>query len=815
MIKNYLLSAIRALSRHKAHAAINIFGLSLAMACCVLIGLYVKEEVTYDQFHKKSNRIFRAYAIEDWGENQRFFNTTTPFPLGPALKDNYQEVEYMVRVNNIGPQVRVGNQLYSEVVTVVGQHFLNVFDFEMKAGDRGSALSELGNIILTEDIATKYFGDSNPIDRTIGIQLGDKFEDFVVKGVVKNPPSNSSIQFSMLISDLNYPRLYSERLLTSAWFNITPETYILLREGVSAQSLESKFPSVFESLLGEDYKRSKYFVGLQPITDIHFNTAFPAGMAPVTDPKYVYILTAIAVLVLSVACINFITLSVGRSLKRAKEVGIRKVAGAERSQLIFQFITEAVSITFLSVVIGLLAAVLLMPLFNELSGKQLVIQPDWFLAFVTMSFVLVVGIFAGSYPAFLLSGFKPITILKGTITTGSKQTLRKVLVGVQLVLSIFLISSTLIMKRQLNFLQNKDLGFDRDQTIVLQLVVENQGRMRERIAAGFEMAKQFKPEFQKIPGILSMCASAHDFGNGAWTNVGYTDEKGTYRTFNINVVDEDYFPALKMDFVAGRNFSEDMPADAKRSVIVNEAFVKEYGWKDPIGQRIPGKNFIEHEVIGVVKDFNYASLYAKLEPLLITMNPEIPLSGIENINIDNSPIPKLLVKLKAGEIPATIERIKATWDKLTNGKEFDFSFVDERLNAQYRNDQNLGRIVTYASLLAIIIGSLGLYSLAALAMHNRVKEISIRKVMGASENSLLVLLSREYFYLVCIALVCSVPATWYLMEKWLTSFEFRIPLQYDVFLISGAISLVIAMLTISYRTYKTALSQPAKTLKYE
>jgi putative ABC transport system permease protein len=592
---------------------------------------------------------------------------------------------------------------------------------------------------------------------------------------------------------------------------------VLLKEGVDVKNLESKFPSVFRTLLGEEnYIQSKYTVGLQPLTDIHLNTSFPIGVAPVSNPRYAYILSAVAFLILFVACINFVTLSVGRSIKRAKEVGIRKVVGAGRQQLIFQFIGEAVIITVISLTVGVLLAFVNLGLFNQLSGKNLSLGVDGFTILVAFSLITIIGLFAGSYPAFVLSGFRPVTILKGSVqVVSSRQWLRKVLVGFQLILSIFLISSTIIMRNQLTFLQNKNLGFDKEQMAVVQLNIPRGARLAERVKIGFEKVQQFKIELQKIPDVAGVCGSSHDFGNGNWTNVGYTDDKGTYRNFNMNVIEPDYFSVLKMDFADGRNFDVNNPSDARRGVVINEAFAKELGWKNPVGMKIPGKDFPDHEVIGVVKDFNYTSLYTKVPPLALVMDAGIILTGIENINIDNSPLPKLLIRLKPGNMSLTIDQIKGVWNQLTGGDEFAFNFIDQALDAQYRNDQNLGKIISIATLLAMIIGSLGLYGLASLSMQNRTKEISIRKVLGATEQSLLVLLSKEYVLIVVVSLFLSVPITWYLMSQWLQSFEYRVAIGWSSFVLAGGISLLIALLTISYQTIKTASAQPAETLKYE
>ncbi|HEY0654928.1 MAG TPA: ABC transporter permease [Chryseosolibacter sp.] len=816
MLKNYLKIAFRSLWRSKAHSLINIVGLSIGIACCVLIALFVKDELTFDRFHSNAGRIYRAYVIEDWGVNQQFIDITTPFPLGPALKENLQEVEFMVRRNNIGTQVRIDDKLFSESATIVGVDFLEMFDFELIEGEKTDILRDASAVLLTEEMAKRFFGEQDAVGRTLSMLIGEKFEEFSVKGVLRDPPMNSSIRFGIVMSDLNYPKLYSERALTSGWFNITPETYVMLKEGADPAEVSKKFPSIFKPLLGDDYEKSKYFVGLQPLTKIHLDTSLPAGIAPVSDPKYSYILSAIAILILVVGCINFVTLSIGRSLKRSKEVGIRKVAGAQRQQLVFQFIGEAMIITILALTIGMALSYLCLPIFNDLSGKTLRFPMDGFLLLMSLALVAIIGMFAGSYPAFVLSSFRPIAVLKGALQTGSsKQTLRKVLVGVQLVLSIFLISSTLLMRDQLQFLQEKNLGFNKEQLAVIQLNVSSGRGIRERVPKGFEQAEQFKMELARLPQIISVSASSHDFGNGNWVNMGFTDDKSVYRTFNYNTIDDDFIGAMNIEVVAGRNFSDEIPSDKRRSLIVNEAFARMFGWSDPVGKKIPGKNFEDHEIIGMVKDFNYQSLYTKVEPLVMGMDPATILSGIENINMQNSPIPKLFIRLKPGNASATLAEIEKIWDKITGGEEFTFQFVDESLNAQYRSDQNLGKIVSLTTLLAILIGSLGLYGLASLAMQNRTKEISIRKVLGASEQSLLILLSKDYVILIGASLLISIPITWYLMKDWLSTFEYRIDIDAGVFLLSGGISLAIALMTISYEAVKTAWSQPAKTLKYE
>ncbi len=817
MFRNYFKIAFRSLLKSKVHSFINVAGLTLGITCCILISLFVYDEWTFDTFHEKSDRIYRAYVKENWGENQEFFNTVTPFPLGPALKENFEEVESMIRITSVGTLIKVGQDTYRQRISVTGQDFFTMFDFQFLAGDRETALTGINNIVLTELLAVRYFGEENPVGKNILIQLGEEYEVFEVRGVVANPPSNSSIVFSAIISDLNFPRLYNERQLTSGWFNITPETYVLLRTGMDVKQLEKKFPDVLRTSIGEDnFKKSNFQAGLQPLTTIHLDTSFPVGIAPISNPRYSYILSAIAVLLLVVACINFISLSIGRSLQRAKEVGIRKVSGALRSQLIVQFIGEALILTCISLVLGITCSQLALPLFNTLSGKLLQFEINEFLVIVSLLLVLTIGVLAGSYPALILSGLKPTAILKGTFQgISSRQGLRKVLVGIQLMLSIFLISCTLIMSNQLNYLQHKNLGYQKEQLIVVPLMVSRSGNFSERIQAGFSQGEILKSAFTQLADVAGVCTSSHDFGTGAWGEIGYTDDQNIYRNFYMNIIEPDYLNVLQIALKAGRNFDANNPSDSRMGVIINESFAKSLGWEDPIGKKIPGKGFPDHEIIGLVNDFHFSSLYSSIAPLAMAMNPDVLLQGSENINFDSSPYPKLIVKLLPGNMSKTIDQLKTVWQKVSGEEEFIFNFVDESLAQQYRADQNLGKIIRYATIIAIIIGSMGLYGLASLAMENRRKEISIRKILGATEKNLMVMLSRDYILLVLGALLISIPITWFFMRDWLSAFEYRVTINADVFLISGGISIIVALTTIAYQTIKTALEKPADNLKCE
>lgn len=813
MVNNYLKIAFRLLWKNGWQTLINVSGLGVGIACCVLIILYVHSELTFDSFHSRADRIYRAWFKVDNGHGQVSTRTTTPFPMAAALEANFEEVESAVRVSPIFPWIKIDGEQFTERVNFVERNFFQVFDFPLSDGGRIDFVLEPKDAIITSSKAAKLFGEGDLINRNISIQIGQNFEDFTIRAVVADAPTNSSIQFDILISDANLEKLYSQQTLNSDWVRGFPETYVLLNEGTAPELIHDKISTAAKNLLGPDFKGT-YEVGLQRIRDIHLSKELPSSFTPSGDIRHSYILAGIGFLILFMACINFITLSIGMSLNRAKEVGLRKTIGAQRRQLIFQFVGEVMIVTILSLIFGFIIALYCLPLFNELSGKRLSLDLSGIVILSGVSLFILIGLIAGSYPAFFLSNLKPVVVFRQKVQSASKHGLRTTLVGIQLTLSIFLISSTLIMDKQLNYVQNKNLGFDRDSLIVVELNIPRTGNLSPLVDAGFDKAAQFRNELSRYQNLEVFCAM-YDFGRGNWMSIGFTDEQGVSRNFNINVVDERFIPALDIKLVEGRNFSIANPADAQRAIIVNEAFVSEYGLKDPIGKMIPGKKFAEHEIIGVVKNFNYASLYKKVDPLILTMNLFLPLSGQESIAINSSPIPKLMIKQRSGKAEETVVHLRTAWDKLSSNEQLSFLHVDENLKAQYRNDQQLRKIVNIACLIAIFIGGLGLYALASLSMQGRAKEISVRKVFGASERSLMILLGKAYLYLIIVSIAISVPMTLYFMDRWLESFEYRISPGWNILAMTSAIAILLGSLAISYQTIRVARMQPARVLNQD
>lgn len=805
MLKNYFKVAMRYLLRNKGYTAINIFGLAIGITCCVLIMLFVRSEFSYDKFHAKSDRIYRAWVREHYDDQDDIIDINTPLPLAGALQESFPEIESTCRVFNIVPLVKIGEQSFTEDIRMVDSSFFRIFDFALLEGNRENPFPNQNSILLTENTARKYFGNQNAIGKNIEMQLGNDKVMFSVAGIIRSAPEESSIKYNALIPFSNGKYLFSQRAF-KAWFSVNPETYVLLKEKVDAEKLSRKFPSMVKRNLGEDYKEGGYIVSLQPITKIHLDTSLPAGIEPISNPKYSYILLCIGILILLVACVNFITLSVGRSATRALEVGIRKVLGAERQQLIRQFWGEAILLTLISVIIGIALTTILVKPFNQIINRQLSFQFDLVFVGYCILIILLIGLIAGIYPAIILSGFRPVEILKGKLKLGnSSGFLRKSLITGQFVTSIAMIVCTIVIGGQLDYLQNKDLGYQKEQVVV---VPTNKPRLK-----GVELAELYRNELMKQPQVAGATISLMSFAQTPWVTVGYSDDKNVYRSFQFNAVDPYFFKTMGIQMVAGRDFSADNPADYTSSMVVNEAMLKLFEWKDAVGKKLPGR--IEQQIIGVVKDFNYQSLHTAVQPLAIVVKPDSFFRRINDINF-NSPLqPRISVRLKAGNLTANLATLKQVWKRVAPDQEFEYSFLDETVAAQYRQEQRTATIVKIASALSIFIACMGLFGLATLTVVRRTREIGIRKVLGASVGNVVGLLSKEFLVLVIIAALIAFPLGWWAMNKWLEDFAYRIHIEWWVFPIAGIAALLIALLTVSFQAIKAAVANPVKSLRTE
>ncbi|HZI54307.1 MAG TPA: ABC transporter permease, partial [Chitinophagaceae bacterium] len=731
MIKNYFKIALRYLFRNKEYTAINILGLAIGITSCILIMLFVRSEWSYDKFHSKADRIHRVWLQEIY-EGQTFTNTITPLPLAHTLQVNIPDIGASCRVTNFNTFVQNNGNRFNESINLVDSNFFDVFDFAIEEGDRANVFPNSNTIVISKELARKYFGKEHAIGKNLELQLGAEKFLFTVTAVARKVPQESSIQFDMLIPHSNDKYLFSERARTRGWTSVFGETYVLLKHGIHSAATESKFPGLVKKIAGDNYKEGQYNLHLQPITDIHLNKKLPAGNLPVSDPSYSYILATIGFLILLIGCINFVTLSIGRSATRAMEVGVRKVMGAERPQLIRQFWGEALLVVLFSLFVAIVFSYLLLKPFNAIVGRELILAFDVFTSSFIIALVLIVGLIAGIYPAIILSAFAPVKVLKGRMQSGAGiGFFRKALIAGQFVASIIMIIGTLVIGQQLRFLRNKNLGFDKEHVLI---VPTNKSR-----ADGVPLAERFKEELSKDPQIISSAISLYSFSEPGWMNLGYEDDKKVYRNFRMNAVDADFVKAMDLEILSGRDFAKNNSADLTAAMIVNETLVKEYGWTDAIGKKLPGR--YEHQVIGVVKDFHFESLHNKIQPLALVIKPDSMIRWSSDVGFAFPPQPRINIRLKAGNLQDEVAVIRNAWRKVAGDQDFEYRFLDESLNAMYRKEQRFGTVVNYASGVSIFIACMGLFGLATLMVTRRTKEIGIRKVLGADVKGLVGLLS--------------------------------------------------------------------------
>ena len=805
MLRHYLKVSYRYLLRHKGHTAINVIGLAIGIATCILIMMYVKDEFSFDRFHSKSDRLYRAWLHEKY-EGQEFVNVQTPIPLGPTMQANIPEVESYCRVLAFNGLVEYGANKFNEPLTMVDSNFFSLFDFPVVKGNASNPFSNGNAIVISEEYAKKYFGKEDPIGKNLEIQLSNDLVIFTVTAVAARAPSASSIQYDMLIPHSNDRYLFSEAARTRGWTNVFEETYILVKDGKTGLDVEKRIPDLAKKIAGDKYKPGEYNVKMQPMTAIHLDKSLPAGNQPISDPAYGYILGTIGLLILLIACVNFVTLSVGRSATRSLEVGIRKVLGAERKQLVGQYWGEAIVITLISLVLGIILSIVFLKPFNALANKDLTMAPDAFSILFLFSLVVIIGFIAGIYPAVILSGFNPAKVLKSRAQAAiSIGFFRKGLITGQFVASIIMIIGTIVIGQQLNFIQNKNLGFDKENVVVIST---NKPRKE-----GLELAEKYKTALISNRNVVGSSVSLFSFSEPGWVNMGYTDDKGAYRNFRMNAVDANFIKQMQLHLVSGRNFSVDNTADMDGSMIINEALAKEYGWTDPIGKKLPGK--FQPTVIGVIKDFNFESLHNKIQPLVLVMRPDSMFRKANDVSFQFSPQPRINVRLAKGNLKQEIASIEQTWKTVAGNQDFSFQFLDETLNVQYKEEQRLGSMVRYASILSILISCMGLFGLVTLAVARRTKEIGIRKVLGANVSSVVMLLSKDFIWLICIAAVIGFPIAWWALNSWLHDFNYRISIQWWVFLMAALGALVIALATISVQAIKAATSNPVNALRSE
>ena len=793
MFKNYFITSVRSLMRNKGFSMINIIGLAVGLATFSLISLYVYHEMSFDRYHKNADRIVRI--VENLRtENEMLFQSTSSPPMGPRMLKDFPEVENYVRFQNwsmLGQ--RNGNSYYEPDCYLADSTVFDIFSFNLIKGDKKTALREPYSIVLTESMAKKYFGNEDPLGQTLKMN----YDNFKVSGVVEDTPDNSHFRFTGLISFSTWSQ-YNKRGEDQGWFWNGFHTYLLLHDAQSADKVRAKM----KGFIDRNIEKGGMFyedLPLQPLTSIYMAPERSWENGTRGSMSNVYILSFTAVFILLIACFNYINLATARASRRLKEVGLRKSLGALRRMLIAQFLGESIIVAFISSLLAFLLAWIALPAFRTLveSPLSLSILPDpWIITGATLGLVILIGVLAGAYPALIVSRFQPLQIFRPS-TKGlyNHHNFRKLLVTIQFTISITLVAGTLLVRDQLELVRSQDLGFNKNAIVVLPTYGDT---------TFVKHLDAVKNELKRVKGVHAVAGSATVPGQATtnlYTEIEMTDGKMSPTNINFNFVDHDFLSTYEIKLLAGRDFLREVSADDTTAILINETAVKNFGWtpEQAIGKRFRmGRN--AGKIIGVMKDFHYRSLHTNVEPLLIALT-----KGIRSISI----------RIEEKELSASMGRLQQKWSELTPHLPFDYSFLDVDFDRQYKADQQLGKVAGVFTGLSIFIGCLGLLGLTSFVVERRTKEIGIRKVLGASVSSVVVLIAREFILLIIIGLFLATPFTWYLIQEWEQNFTMQAVINPLRFLMAGMYVFIFAWLTISYLSFRAASENPTKALRME
>jgi putative ABC transport system permease protein len=784
MFKNYLKVALRNIRKHKGYSLINIVGLAVGIACCILILLWVQDELSFDRFHKKGDNIYRV--LQDVHLDRDVTWAINQGPLGPALHVDIPEIVNYTRGTARRFRIKYNDKCFDEIVEFADPSLFEMFDFPLVKGDPKIALTDPHSIVISEDMAVKYFGEEAPLGKVLN---ADDQYDFVVTGVLAKVPRNSHLRPQFII-----PFVFGRELeyTVDNWGNSQFTTYVMLKKGVSLAAVEKKISRFLDD---KPTLEEGTILRLQPLTHIHLYSNFEFDRFGRGDIKYIHIFSITAFFVLLIACINFMNLATARSATRSREVGMRKVVGAKRSGLIRQFFTESIFIAFAALLVAILLVELLLPVFNNLAGKEMILNlfGNPIILIEILAITLFTGLISGSYPALLLSSFRPIKVLRGKFeTVNSKSLFRKILVVTQFSLSLIMIIGTLIVYQQIEYMRNKKLGYNKENLVYIVM----RGDFFKRYDA-------IKNDLLKHPGILSVTRSTsipsygNVFSNSKWRWQGQNPKEEVL--MHGNFVGYGYFKTFCMEIKEGRSFSKEYSTD-QSAVVLNEEAVKRMGVTAPIGMElVNGDN--KYTIVGIVKNYHFRSLHKEIEPLVLIFAPE---------NCRG-----LIARIKSEDISSTIGFLGKKWNEFSSEYPFSYGFMDQRLDRLYRTEQRVGTLFKYFTLLTIFISCLGLFGLASFMTERRTKEIGIRKVLGASVSRIIIMLSKEFTRLVLIANVIGWPAAYFLVKKWLQNFAYRTTINFEIFILGGILALITAWLTISYQAIKAALANPVEALRYE
>jgi putative ABC transport system permease protein len=803
MFRNNLKVALRNLLRHKSYACINIIGLAVGLAICILIFQYVYAEMSYDRFHEHAKNLYRFQISRrnDAGEWNRY--SLSPIPLAPVLEEQFPEILYTTRLMNRSTIVKANGNKFNETLLFTDPDFFSIFSFELLKGSRNDALANKYSVVISASAAIRYFGTTDVLGKALSVRRGNEFHDLPITGVCRDVPSNSTIKFDILLPSAtlldNMDPIFKE-----SWGAMTVRTYIRLADGADPASLENKLPLVFKTRFQERYGDEvdkvleSHKFSLQPLTAIHLNPQISDTYEPVNNPVYLHILIAIGAFILILACINVTNLAIGQAATRFHEMGTRRIMGAGRFGLIIQFLGESMILSFISLALALVLAELSLPIFNRLASANLN------LAFLNNAIILpaliclaiLVALMAGGYPALYLTHFRPANILRGTARIGRPGLITKALVVLQFSLSIFFIICTLMISRQLDYMKSKNLGFDQDHIVMMPIKSDNGARILELMKEELSSHSSIK----SVTGCGESLGRVSDYGFFT-TEVGEIGD-GSY-AFRI---DNNYLETMGIKLVEGRNFSSDFPGDSTHSIIVNQAFADKFGLQSPLGEKVNahfgGLEDGIGEIIGVVENFNFLSLHTDIEPALFHISPRHSISYIA-------------VKVNPEKLSTTLKTLQAAWVKVAPDLPFEYYFLDDDFNRQYQAEERWSMIFGYSSFFAILIASFGLLGITALALSRRTKEIGIRKVLGATVQGIVRLVTGDFLLLVLIANLLAWPAAFYAMHTWMQNFAYKSRLGPEIFVFSALLALGIAFITASYQAVKAALANPVDSLRQE
>ena len=795
MFKNYLKIALRHIKRQKGYSFINIFGLAVGMTCCILILLYIQFELSYDKYHENADRIYRL-AVKGKMGGETLNIPKSSHPMAETLYRDFPEVQNVVKLSRIERGfVRYGENKFYDRIFYTDKSIFDIFSFPMINGDPESALAAANTAVITEDMARKYFKNKDPIGKVLIIH--DEFnnqDNFTVTGIIKNVPENSHFTFDILCSFetifANPPGYYRK------WERLLFYTYILLQKNYDHKVLEKKFTALIDANISTNLKNMGVTLELylQPLTSIHLNSHLQEEISVNGNKSYIYIFSVIAIFILLIACINFMNLSTACALIRAKEIGVRKVIGADRSKLIMQFFSESLFYSFLTFIIALILVILFFPVISSLSGKMISFSSVYSFRLIPgfLGLIIFVGLIAGSYPAFVLSSFQPIKAVKGGLSSNIRSSrLRNILVVFQFAVTIIFILGTVVVLKQLSYMKKRSLGFNKEHVIVFP----------------FWSSNLIKNELRTLPSVINVGSSSHVPGEGTYRNPyipeGYDNDQKQW--MNELYIDRDFINVMGIDIVEGRNFLHESTSDVNGSCIINETAVKKFGWDNPVGKTIreitESGSYPERKVIGVVKDFHTVSLHKLIEPLIMIFNPGM--------------LKTFAVKIRSGNIKETLNSLRNKWKEIYPYRPIEYHFLDESFDSQYKSDERLSKIYTYFTIIAVFVACIGLFGLVSFVADRRVKEIGIRKALGATVMNIVRMLSREFLLLVFFANIIAWPIAFFIMKKWLQNFAYRTDFGLWIFVLSGLTALAIALLTVSYQSVKAARANPVDSIRYE